>query len=186
MSQFLESVREHLRAKRYSLKTEKSYLRWIKAFIRYHDYQHPEKLKESDIDDYLSYLANTKRVSASTQNQALCALVFLYKKILGYEELLLSFSFSKKPKNLPVVISHDEAVLVISLLNNKYHLMASILFGSGLRIGEVLKLRIRDINFKNNTIFVFRGKGNKDRYTLLPTSLIEPLRQQNRKKNSQA
>ena len=95
MSQFLESVREHLRAKRYSLKTEKSYLRWIKAFIRYHDYQHPEKLKESDIDDYLSYLANTKRVSASTQNQALCALVFLYKKILFQSRTILNTIFIK-------------------------------------------------------------------------------------------
>ncbi len=178
MSQFIESVRQKLRALRYSYRTEKSYLRWMRAYIRYHNYQHPNTLGEADIDAYLSHLANTKNVSAATQTQALCALVFMYKKCLGYEELTLQFGFSKKPKNLPVVISTEEAKQIIGKLSGKYHLIASLLFGAGLRINEVLRLRIKDINFDNNTIFIFRGKGAKDRYSLLPKSLIEPLKHQ--------
>lgn len=178
MSAFIEEVRQHLRTLRYSLKTEKSYLRWIKAYIRHHDYEHPNDLKDSDIDDYLNHLANNQKVSASTQTQALCALVFLYKKCLNRENLNLQYAYSKKPKNLPTVISNYEAKLVISHLNGKYELIASLLFGSGLRINEALRLRIKDINFTDNTIFVFRGKGGKDRYTILPESLKRRIKNQ--------
>lgn len=178
MSAFLEKVRREIRSLHYSIRTEKSYLQWIKRYIRFNNYAHPSDLESSHIEAFLSYIANEGKVSAATQNQALCALVFLYKRILLMEDLTLSFTYAKTPKRLPVVISHTQALEVIGGLQGKYWLIASLLFGSGLRINEALRLRIKDIDFEQNTIFVFKGKGGKDRYTLLPKSIIPELRSQ--------
>jgi integron integrase len=131
-----------------------------------------------EVEHFLSYLANTRKVSASTQTQALCALVFMYKHVLNMEIRDLKFGYAKKAKRLPQVISHDEALHIISILDSKYKLIAYLLYGAGLRINEAMSLRIKDIDFANQTIFVFRGKGAKDRYTLLPSSISDSLRAQ--------
>ncbi|WP_395343823.1 integron integrase [Ningiella sp. W23] len=178
MSKFLTDIAQFMRTKRYSIRTEKSYIGWIKAFIRFHKYKHPKMLAENEVESFLNFLANEKKVSASTQNQALCAIVFLYKHILDRELINLHFGYSKTPKRLPTVLSEGEVSEILANLKGIHHLIACILYGSGLRISEVLRLRIKDIDFNYKTIFVFRGKGQKDRVSMLPHSLIEPLKEQ--------
>lgn len=181
MSKFIAQVREVMRTKRYSLKTEKAYIYWIKGFIRFNEYKHPKNMAEQEVELYLSYLANKRFVSASTQNQALCGLVFLYRYVLESELTDLKFGYSKQAKRLPTVISADQVSDVLANIFGVHRLIASILFGSGLRINEALSLRIKDIDFDNKTIFVFRGKGQKDRVTILPISIVEPLKEQIKK-----
>jgi integron integrase len=178
VSKFIGEVRQFMRTKRYSLKTEKAYIYWIKSFIRFHSYKHPSSLDSKEISMYLTHLANIEKVSASTQNQALCALVFLYKKFLNIDLGELDFGYSKKPKSLPSVMSTNEVIKVLGHLKGVHLLIAGILYGAGLRINEALSLRVKDIDFDNNSIFIFRGKGQKDRISILPKSLIEPLKTQ--------
>ncbi len=177
-SPFIESIRTVLRTKHYSYQTEKTYLYWIRSFIRFSDYKHPKDMTNIEIERFLNHLAINKQVSAATQNQALCAIIFMYRYVIKRDISDLSFSFTKRQKVMPVVISADEAQQVISRMQGKYKTIAALLYGSGLRINEALRLRIKDIDFNNKTIFVFRGKGQKDRYTLLPESLIDELAQQ--------
>ena len=178
MSPFIESVRTELRTKRYSLQTEKSYLTWIRSFIRFHDRKHPKDLGNAEIEQFLNHLAMNRQVSAATQNQALCALIFMYKHVIKCEIVGLKYSQTKKPRRMPTVLDTQEVGKIIGLMKGKYKLITAVLYGSGLRIHEALRLRIKDIDFANKTVFVFRGKGGKDRYTLLPQTLIEPLKQQ--------
>jgi integron integrase len=178
-SPFLESIRHVLRTKHYSIRTEKAYLTWIKRFILYHNKRHPEDMGEQEISQFLSYLAVQRRVTSSTQNLALCSLVFMYKHIFTRELTLLDDTVrAKAPKRVPVVLSNDEAMTIIHLLKKPYQLMFSILDGCGLRKNELLRLRIKDIDFESNSIFIFRGKGGKDRVTMLPLSLIPALKAQ--------
>ncbi len=177
-SPFLESVRTELRTRRYSLRTEKVYLFWIKRFIIFNDKKHPNEMGNVEVERFLSHLAMNRQVSAATQNQALCALVFMYRYIVPKDISGLRFSLTKREKPMPTVLDHDEAMSIINLLQGKYWLIASLLYGSGLRINEALSLRVKDINFSNNTLFVFRGKGRKDRYTLFPKSLESEVREQ--------
>ena len=178
-SPFLESIRHVLRTKHYSIRTEKAYLTWIKRFILYHNKRHPEDMGEQEISQFLSYLAVQRRVTSSTQNLALCSLVFMYKHIFTRELTLLDDTVrAKAPKRVPVVLSNDEAMTIIHLLKKPYQLMFSILYGCGLRKNELLRLRIKDIDFESNSIFIFRGKGGKDRVTMLPLSLIPALKAQ--------
>lgn len=178
MSLFIDSIRAELRTRRYSLQTEKVYLSWIRAFIRFHQKQHPSELYNEHIEQFLSHLAVNRQVSAATQNQALCALVFMYRYIIKRDIVDLNYSFTKKPKRMPTVLDVNEVNTLLHLMKGKYRLITALLYGSGLRINEALKLRIKDINFTNNTIFVFRGKGGKDRYTLLPHNLHSSLQGQ--------
>lgn len=178
MSAFVEQVKTELRALHHSLRTEKAYVGWVKDYIRFHEMKHPSELGNLNIEAYLSYLANTRKVSASTQTQALCALIFVYKHVLDIEIKDLKYGFAKKPKRMPTVISASEARTIIELLPDKYRLIASLLYGAGLRINEALSLRIKDINFSNKTLFVYRGKGAKDRYTILPESVVPTLKLQ--------
>ena len=178
MSPFIESVRTELRTKRYSLQTEKSYLTWIRSFIRFHDKRHPKDLANCEIEQYLNHLAVNRQVSAATQNQALCALIFMYKYVIRREIVGLNYSLTKKPKRMPTVLDEQEVAIIMGLLRGKYKLITALLYGAGLRIHEALRLRVKDIDFTNKTVFVFRGKGGKDRYTLLPHSLVEPIKQQ--------
>ncbi len=165
----LEQARQNLRIRHYSLKTEKTYLSWIKDFIYFHDKKHPEILNESHITQYISHLAVKRNVSASTQNQALCALVFLYKHVLKMElEDFGPLVWAKKPKRIPVVFSRDEVRRVLNQMHGTYRMMATLLYGSGLRLSECLHLRIKDIDFGYNQITVRNGKGNKDRIVPLP------------------
>ena len=178
-SPFLESIRHVLRTKHYSIRTEKAYLTWIKRFILYHNKRHPEDMGEQEISQFLSYLAVQRRVTSSNQNLALCSLVFMYKHIFTRELTLLDDTVrAKAPKRVPVVLSNDEAMTIIHLLKKPYQLMFSILYGCGLRKNELLRLRIKDIDFESNSIFIFRGKGGKDRVTMLPLSLIPALKAQ--------
>lgn len=178
MSQFIESIRTEIRTRRYSLQTEKAYLNWIRSFIRFHDRRHPQELGNQEIEQFLNHLAVNRQVSSATQNQALCALIFMYRHVIGREIEGLSYSLTKAPKRMPTVLSAEEAKAIISHMSGKYRLITALLYGSGLRINEALRLRIKDIDFNHGSIFVFRGKGGKDRYSILPRSLIEPLRQQ--------
>jgi integron integrase len=177
-SPFLELVRTELRTRRYSLKTEKVYLFWIKSFILFNDKKHPEEMGNFEIERFLNNLAVNRQVSAATQNQALCAIIFLYRFIIGREIKGLKYSFTKREQSIPTVLSHQEAKSVIANMKGHHWLIASILYGSGLRINEALTLRIKDINLTNNTLFVFRGKGKKDRYSLLPKSLNAAVAEQ--------
>ncbi len=178
-SPFLESIRHVLRTKHYSIQTEKTYLFWIKRFILFHNKRHPAGLAEEEVMQFLNYLAVNRKVTASTQNLALCAIVFMYKHIFDRELVLLPDTVrARAPSRVPTVLSHEEAMNIIEHMSPKYQLMFSILYGSGLRKTELLKLRIKDIDFENRTVFIFRGKGNKDRTSLLPNRLIEPLQRQ--------
>ncbi len=170
-SPFIESIRAELRVRRYSLQTEKAYLYWIRQFIYFHQKQHPANMGNKEIEQFLSSLANIRGVSSATQNQALCALIFMYKYILKQDIQGLAYSFTKKPQRVPTVLNESEVQRILVNLTGKYWLITALLYGCGLRVNEALKLRIKDINIDNHTVFIFRGKGNKDRYSILPNSL---------------
>lgn len=178
-SPFLEKVRSILRTKHYSIQTEKTYLLWIKRFILFNNKKHPAELGEQEVTQFLTYLAVKREVTSSTQNLALCAIVFMYKHVFERELTLLPDAVrAKAPRRVPTVLSHEEALSIINLMTEKYQLMFSMLYGCGLRKAELLKLRIKDIDFQNKSVFIFRGKGGKDRSTMLPDSLHEALREQ--------
>ena len=174
----LVQVKNAIQVRHYSIRTEQAYVRWIKNYIYFHNKKHPNEMGDEEITAYLSHLASTKNVSAATQNQALNALVFLYRKVLEIEVgVFKDLVRAKRPKRLPVVLSHDEALDVLSNINGMPWVMASLLYGSGLRVMECVRLRIKDIDYKFKQITVRDGKGKKDRITLLPESLIEPLKE---------
>ena len=178
-SPFLESIRHILRTKHYSIQTEKAYLLWIKRFIIFNQKRHPKDMGEEEVSNYLTYLAVDRQVTSSIQNLALCSIVFMYKHVFEKELTLLSDTVrAKAPTRVPMVLSNQEAIAIINELKSGYHLMFSLLYGCGLRKAELLRLRIKDIDFGGNSIYVFRGKGAKDRMTLLPQVLIEPLKAQ--------
>ncbi len=153
-------------------------MQWVKRYILFHNKQHPRELGEKEINRFLSYLAIEKQVAASTQNQALCAIVFLYKHVLRQD--LGNFgpiNWAKRSKHLPVVFTRAEVKRIIDNLSGDYQLMATMLYGSGLRLNECLQLRVKDIDLEYRQVTVRDGKGGKDRVTLLPQSIVEPLRE---------
>ena len=172
----LEKARHVLRLKHRSLQTEKSYLNWIRKFARFHRFNNPEKLSGNDIRKFLDTLAVENQVSASTQNQALNALVFFYRFALEKEpgDDILAIR-ARRPKRLPVVLTKDEINSIFSFLNKTNLLIARLLYGTGLRLQECLQLRVKDIDFENNVITVRGGKGDKDRATILPESIKRDL-----------
>jgi integrase len=135
-------------------------------------------MDNSNIELFLNYLAAQRRVGASTQNQALCALIFMYRYVIKRDIENLNYGFAKRPKNIPTVLSPQEVAAILRQLDGKYWLMTALLYGCGFRIHETLSLRIKDIDQHNRSIFVFRGKGCKDRYTLLLDTLLTPIQQQ--------
>ena len=178
-SPFLEEIRNIMRTKHYSIQTEKTYLLWIKRFILFNKKRHPRDLGEQEVTDFLTHLAVKRQVTSSTQNLALCAIVFMYKHVFERELSLLPDTVrARAPKRVPTVLSHDEALKIISHMNEKYQVMFSLLYGCGLRKAELLKLRIKDIDFAAKSVFVFRGKGGKDRVTMLPNNLVPALKKQ--------
>jgi len=175
----INKVRKEIKRRNYSYSTEKHYCRWIKRFIRFHKLTHPNKLQEKDIVKFLNYLAVERNVAASTQNQALCAIVFLYKEVLKSPVGDLdNLKRAKKPKRLPTVLSKNEVSGVLKKMEGIPYLVCSILYGSGLRISEALRLRVKDVDFDFKQIVVRSGKGKKDRVTMLPEKLSQPLRNQ--------
>lgn len=177
-SPFIESIRAVLRSKHYSLKTEKSYLHWIRRFIYFCDKRHPKDMGELDVERFLSHLAVELKVSPTTQNQALCSLIFMYRHVLDRDLTNMSFMYAKTPVRVPEVLSHQDALILISKLQGTYKTIAALMYGGGFRISEVLRLRIKDFDFARNTIFIFRSKGQKDRVTLFPESLKELIQKQ--------
>lgn len=178
----IDKVRREIRRRNYSYSTEKHYCRWIIRFIRFHNLNHPENLEEKDIVKFLNHLALSQNVAASTQNQALCAIVFLYKDVLKSSiGDLDNLRRAKKPKHLPTVLSKNEVAVLLKHLDGIPHLVCSLLYGSGLRISEALRLRVQDVDFDYRQIIVRSGKGNKDRVTMLPEKLEEVLKHQIKK-----
>lgn len=173
----LDQVITKLRTKHYSLRTEKVYVDWIKRFIWFHDKRHPQEMGAPQVEAFLSHLAVDRSVSASTQNQAKSALLFLYKEVLQIElPWLTEVTQAKVPKRLPVVLARDEVQAVLTRLDGTSWLITSLLYGSGLRMMECLRLRVKDLDLTRREILVREGKGFKDRVTMLPVSLVEPLR----------
>src|SRR4030067_2688182 len=174
----LDQVRAAIRTKHYSLKTEKAYVHWIRRFILHHNKRHPAEMGEREIGEFLTHLAVKENVAASTQNQALCAILFLYNQVLGKE--LGDFpdlAWAKKPKRLPVVFTREEAKAVLQQLSGTNWIMAMLLYGAGLRLSECLQLRVKDIDFAYKQITVRDSKGDKDRVTILPESVVDALKQ---------
>lgn len=175
----LDQVREKIRVKHYSIRTEKSYVEWIKRFILFHDKRHPASMGGPDVEKFLSHLAMDRNVAASTQNQALAAILFLYREVLKIElPWLDDMQRAKKPSRLPVVLTRAEVRGVLSHLDGMMGLMAALLYGSGLRLMECVRLRVKDVEFDYKQIVVRDGKGGRDRVTMLSANLIEPLKQQ--------
>lgn len=169
----LDQVRGKIRFKHYSIRTEQAYVDWIKRYILHFDKQHPKDLGAADVEAFLTHLAVVGKVAASTQNQAKSALLFLYKEVLGLElPWLDDVERAKAPKRLPVVLSQDEVAKILSRLEGTHHLVVSLLYGTGMRILEALRLRVKDVDFARREILIRDGKGFKDRVTMLPVSLI--------------
>ena len=174
----LDQVRARIRFKHYSIRTEQAYVDWIKRFIRHFGKRHPKDMGAEEISAFLSHLAVAGQVSASTQNQAKSALLFLYREVLALElPWLDKVESAKTPKRLPVVLTRDEVMAVLSSLEGGHNLIARLLYGAGLRIMECLRLRVKDIDFARGEILVRDGKGAKDRVTMLPGSLVSALRE---------
>jgi integron integrase len=166
---FMDVVRDRMRVKHYSIRTEKSYSDWIKRFIFFHNKKHPKDMGAPEVVAFLTHLATELRVSASTQNQALNALVFLYREIIKRDlGEFGEFPRAKRPERRPLVLSRDEADRIINCLEGTAQMMGQLLYGTGLRLMELVRLRVKDVDFGMNQIVVRDGKGEKDRITMLP------------------
>jgi integron integrase len=174
----LDQYREALRNRHYSLRTENTYLGWVRHYILYHNKRHPREMGVAEINDFITSLVNQKTVAASTQNQAISAILFLYRNVLNIklEETALIPIRPTKPKRVPTVLSRDEAKQVIAGMDGIYKFMAQLMYGSGLRLMEVVRLRVKDLDFANRQIVVRDGKGENDRVSMFPAVLLEPLR----------
>lgn len=177
-SPFLRQVRTVVRERGLAYKTETTYLHWIRRFIYFNGKRHPEDLGEQQVSQFLSHLALNKDVAVNTQKIALNALVFLYRDVIKRPLGKLSHRYARESTRIPTVFTHQEAMAVIDQLRNPYRLTAELMYGSGLRISEAIKLRVMDIDFGMNVLVVRNSKGNKDRVTVLPAKLVDPLRTQ--------
>ncbi|HES76823.1 MAG TPA: integron integrase [bacterium] len=172
----LDLVRDRIRVKHYSIRTETSYVQWIKRFILFHNKQHPRDMGAAEVEAFLTHLAVAGDVSASTQNQALSALLFLYREVLGVDlPWLDNMIRAKRPQRLPVVLTREEVRAILAEMEGVYALLARLLYGTGMRLMEVIRLRVTDVEFMRGEIVVRDGKGAKDRVTMLPQSVKEDL-----------
>ena len=177
MSKLLDEPRAIMRVRHYSYKTEKIYIDWMKRYFHFHYLRHPKELGAAAVEAFLTHLAVERTVSASTQNQALAAMLFLYRQVLKVNlPWLDKFTPAKKSNHLPVVLTKVEVNLILAELKGTNLIIANILYGSGLRLIEALRLRVKDLDFSYKQITVRDGKGGKDRTTVLPEKLIEPLK----------
>lgn len=178
-TRLLDQVRERVRYLHYSLSTEKVYLYWVRFFIRWHGLRHPRDMGAAEVEAFLSMLANERRVSASTHNQALSALLFLYREVLNI--VLPWMDGIKRPsttRRIPSVLTTDEVAGVLAQLEGEPSLLARLLYGTGMRLMEGIRLRVKDVDFDRRVIVVREAKGNKDRVVMLPSSLMAPMRSQ--------
>ncbi len=175
---FMDCLRLFIRSKRLAYRTEKTYCTWIASFIRFHGMKHPSELSTEHIEAYLSHLAVQRNVAINTQKTALNALIFLYKQYFKRDIGDIGFASSRRARRLPVVFSHVEARRVLSELSGEDWLLASLMYGAGLRVMEAVRLRVQDVDFSNACLIVREAKGEKWRQTILPKTLVEPLRKQ--------
>jgi integron integrase len=175
MSQFLDELRDKIRVKQYAYKTEKTYLDWAERFIRFHGIRHPKEMGQAEIEKFLTHLANSG-VSASTQNQALAAILFMYREMLGRTFENIQAVRAKRSTHIPTVLTVDEVKRVLCRLHGVYHMIGYLLYGSGIRLMECLRLRVKDVDFELRTITLRDTKSNRDRVTVLPEAVVEPLR----------
>ena len=172
----LDQMRDRLRVKHYSLRTETQYIQWVRRFILFHGKRHPKEMGAREVEAFLTHLAVQGEVAASTQNQALSALLFLYRDVLELDlPWLGEVVRAKTPKRLPVVLTRQEVKSVLANMTGVYRLMASLLYGSGMRLMECVRLRVKDLDFERGEILVRDGKGAKDRVTMLPQSTRDEL-----------
>ncbi|MBN1303965.1 MAG: integron integrase [Anaerolineales bacterium] len=174
----LDQLQDALRTRHYSYRTEKTYLDWVRRFILFHDKKHPDQMGAPEIQAFLTHLARERSVSASTQNQALSAILFLYRAVLRREVDPVMIASARRPERLPTVLTRGEIMQILDHLNGIHVLMVRLLYGSGLRLMECARLRIKDIDFDFKTITVRNGKGNKDRVTPMPDSVVPELERQ--------
>ncbi len=176
----LDFVRDKIRLKHYSLSTEKNYLLWIRHYILYHDKKHPKYMGKDEIENFLTFLATKKRVSPTTQNQAFAAILFLYREVLGIDisNWNIQALRAKERKHIPVVLTKEEVSKILENMDGIYKLIVTLMYGCGLRMSEVLNLRIKDIDFGFEKIYIWNSKSQKDRILPLPKSLKEELKLQ--------
>jgi integron integrase len=178
-SRLLDQVRERIRYLHYSIRTEQAYVQWVRAFVRFHGMRHPSEMGRVEIEEFLSWLAGERRVAVSTHKQALSALIFLYQKVLGLEVPWMNeIGRPKGHPRLPVVFTHEEVARLFALLEGEQRLFIQLLYGTGMRITEGLRLRVKDVDFERRAVIVREGKGGKDRVVMLPASLVPALRDQ--------
>ena len=181
MSKFIESVRGNMRLRGYSLAIEKTYLLWIRRFIRYCNFQHPNDIELCMIERYLTHLATEWNVSVNTQKVVLNSLVYLFEKYLKREVGNLGFTLASKQRHLPEILSKREIQLILEQLHDRNRLIIELLYGSGIRVEECLSIRLQDINIEQSSLIVRQGKGRKDRKTLLGSSSVSRLKDQIRR-----
>jgi integron integrase len=176
-SLLLDRVRDKIRVKHYSIRTETAYVDWVRRFVNFHQRRHPSELGAEHVEAFLTHLAVQRNVAASTQNQAKSALLFLYKEVLGSElPWLDDVETAKRPQRLPVVLTRSEVDAVLARMHGTNGMIARLLYGSGLRLMEAVRLRVKDIELETCEILVRDGKGAKDRVTMLPSKLVDSLR----------
>lgn len=174
----LDQLRDRIRLKHYSRRTEDAYLDWAKRYILYHNKRHPQEMGKKEIEGFLTYLATERQVAAATQNQAKAALQFLYKEVLEIQlPWLDEVEQAKKPKRLPVVLTEKEVNSLLAHVPQAYALLARLMYGTGMRLLEGLRLRVQDLDFERAELLIREGKGGKDRVTMLPQSLLKPLQE---------
>lgn len=172
----LDRVRAEIRVRHYSIRTEEAYIDWVRRFIFFHHKRHPADMGAEEVGAFLTYLAMERQVAASTQNQAKSALLFLYQKVLGVELPWLDEVITARPsKRLPVVLTPTEVRRLLNGTSGTMNLIVSLLYGTGMRLLEGLRLRVKDVEFTRREIIIREGKGNKDRVTMLPENLVLPL-----------
>ena len=178
----LDQVRERIRYKHYSIRTEQAYVMWIRRFIRFHRLRHPREMGATEVEAFLSHLANERDVSSSTHNQAFSALLFLYGEVLGIAlPWLGELKRPKRPRRLPVILTREEVLRILARMEGTAALMAQLMYGTGMRLMECARLRIMDVDLARSEIFVRHGKGGKDRVTMVPATLAQELRDQIRR-----
>ncbi len=178
----LDQLRDVIRLKHYSIRTETAYTQWVKRFVLFHNKRHPQEMGRLEVEQFLTDLAVNKKVASATQNQALNAIVFFYREVMQREVgLLEGVVRAKRPERIPLVFSRDEIEKVFDQLEGLNHLMAGLLYGAGLRLMECIRLRVKDVDFDLNQIVIRDGKGHKDRVTLLPQKIVGPLQAQLKK-----
>ena len=178
-TRLLDQVRERIRYKHYSLRTEQAYVQWVRMFVKWHGLRHPREMGQLEIEGFLAMLANERRVAAATHNQALSALLFLYREVLGLDPPWLDgVQRPRTPKRIRSVLTVDEVAVLLSALPTDMALLARLLYGTGMRLMEGLRLRVKDVDFDRGVVVVRQAKGDKDRVVMLPRSLAAELRQQ--------